>query len=425
MGRRLVRTLVVAVVVAVVLSGAVVLVRAANGDYDGDYHLTGYFTRAGEGLTPGSEVVFRGVQVGRVSSVSLAGSRARIGLLIEPTFKVPADATATVAPVNLFGAEEISLRTPGDTTAGPWLAGGGVLAHTATTDELGDLFAAATPLLRQIDTVHLADVVSELAQASAGEGPRLAASFGAGARLATFLDSSLSAQLAALDSFARFTAALAPDGPLLNSLAHQENLAFPAFVADEHDYQSLLTSLTGFSDQLGTFLADYHPDFATLLSQGDNVARLLLAQQDNVGQVVQGAYQYALKFAEGGSQYTLPDGSRYAYFNTFILFSDVNTLVCNLLTPAQSGLSFLEPLQQALAGGGTPFNCSSQLAAFDRLQGTAATPASPPPAPAAAPSTASAAQGLVNQAYGALGHPSVPTTQSLGSYVDGLLGGGS
>lgn len=426
--RRLLRSLVAVVVVVVLVAGATVLVRAANGDYAGDYHLTGYFPRAGEGLNPGSEVVFRGVQVGRVSTITLAGTSARIDMLIDPGFRVPADTSATVEPVNLFGAEEVSLSAPhGDADTAPFLPAGGTIGRTATSDELGDLFAAATPLLRQVNTVNLAGVVSELAAASSGEGPRIAASFSAGARLATFFDETLNAQLRALDSFARFSAALAPDGSAINGLSTQENAAFPAFVAEEGDYQNLLDSLNGFAGQLDTFLADYHPDIATLLGDGDNVARLLLAQQDDIGQVVQGLYEYTLKFAEGGSEYALPDGSHYAYFNTFVMFSDVNSLVCSLLTPQQSGLSFLEPLQQSLAGGGTPFNCSSQLAAFDKLQGTSAAPAAAPSsstAPATS-SAASAAQGVVNQAYGELGQPQKASSQSIGSYVQGLLGGGT
>ena len=46
----------------------------------------------------------------------------------------------------------------------------------------------------------------------------------------------------------------------------------------------------------------------------------------------------------------------------------MNKLVCNLLAPARPGMSFLEPLQQALAGAGSRFNCSSQLASFNAAQ---------------------------------------------------------
>ena len=84
------RALVALIALVALGVGSVFLVRMANGDYSGAYHLTGMFPRAGEGLQPGSEVVFRGVQVGRVSTISLAGSRAEVSVLIQPAFHVPA-----------------------------------------------------------------------------------------------------------------------------------------------------------------------------------------------------------------------------------------------------------------------------------------------------------------------------------------------
>ena len=113
------------------MGGTVTLIRDSNGDYSGDYPLSGVFAQAGEGLPPGSEVVFRGVQVGRVSSAALQGDEAKVTVLINPSFEVPRDATATIEPVNLFGADEVSLTTPGhDAEAGPYLAHGGVVrAH--------------------------------------------------------------------------------------------------------------------------------------------------------------------------------------------------------------------------------------------------------------------------------------------------------
>ncbi|HEY1465467.1 MAG TPA: MlaD family protein [Acidimicrobiales bacterium] len=427
---RVVRSGVALVVLIALGVGSVFLVRMANGDYSGAYQLTGMFPRAGEGLQPGSEVVFRGVQVGRVSTISLVDSQAKVSVLIQPDFRVPTSATATIRPVNLFGAEEMSLTTPGgNADNGPYLSPGSSFVHADMSSEIGDLFAAATPLLNQVNTVNLANVISELAQASNGEGPRIASSIQAGSKLAGFLDNTLQAQLTALASFARFSAVLAPDASAINGISQQENIALPEFNKNVADYQRLLESLTPFANQLATILTDYHPDIATILASGDNVARVLTAQQANVGQVIQGAYQYADKLGHASGTNVLPDGSTFGYFNTFILFADVNQLVCSLIAPSGTGLSFLEPLQQALAGAGSAFNCSSQLAAFNAAQATPAAAAAPaaPAVVAPNPTSSSAAQGLANQVYGILGKPSSPSSGSgsIGGYVHSLLGGGS
>ncbi len=425
--RRLLRIAVSLGVLFGLVFGTVTLVRLANGDFAGDYALSGTFPRAGEGLHSGSAVVFRGVQVGRVSTISLQHNLAQVTVLIEPSFKVPNSATATVEPVNLFGAEQIAISTPDrNSDVGPYLVPGSSFARAQSSDELGDLFAAATPLLNQIDTTHLSTVLGEVAQASQGEGPKIAASINAGTQLAGLLDWTLDAQLRALQSFAKFTQAIAPAAGDLNNLNAEINAGLPSFNAEEADYENLLNALIPFSNRLAALLSTYHPDIATILESGDNVSRVLLAQQDSIGQVVNGAYHYFQKIAQGAAGLNkLPDGSTYAYFNTFILFSDVNNLVCNLIAPSTGGMSFLQPIQQALAGSGSAFNCSSEFATFDALQNGSAPAAAPIPEPSASATSgaSNAAAAAANQAYGMVGQPDQSSPTNLSGIIRQLLGG--
>jgi phospholipid/cholesterol/gamma-HCH transport system substrate-binding protein len=424
---RLARLLISAAVLVVLVGGTVTLIRSSNGDFSGDYALRGLFAKAGEGLPPGSEVVFRGVQVGRVSTAVLQGDEAKVTMLISPNFEVPEDATATIEPVNLFGADEISLTTPGhNAEEGPYLARGATLAHTANSDELGDLFASATPLLQKINTNSLSTVLGELGQASQGEGPAIARSITAGTRLAGALNATRNAQEVALDSLARFSQAVAPLAGNLNDVASEVNSALPAFNSEEADYEKFLNSVIPFANDLASLLTTYRPDIDTILTAGDNVSRVLLAQQSNIGQAIQGAYSYFRTIANGAaSAQKLPDGSTYAYFNTFILFSDVNSLVCGLLAPASPGLSFLQPIQQALTGAGSAFNCTTQLAAFNAAQSSAPGGATAVPSAAtSAPVTPSeAAQSAATQVYGITGAPDTSTGSGLGGFIGGLLGG--
>jgi phospholipid/cholesterol/gamma-HCH transport system substrate-binding protein len=413
----------VALLAIVVISATwVVLVRWSNGDFSSRYPLTGYFPGAGQGLHSGSEVVYRGVQVGEVSTMTLQGTKAKVTMLINPGFEVPADATATIGPINLFGADEVSLTAPAGSTA-PSLAPGDTIARTSDSDSLGDLFAAAAPLFKRINTNDLATVITNLAQGSVGEGPQIATSFSEGAKLAALLDSTLQAQLAALDSFANFAGALVPAAGPLNSLSAQENVALPAFNADAADFAKLLRSLTPFAQHLTALLTDYHPDIAALIQNGDNPSRIITAQQSDIGQLVVGLYEYVFKLEHDVSPQVLPDGSRYGYFNTFIMFGDINQLVCSLIAPAQPNLSFLEPLQQALAGSGSAFNCSSELAAFDNAQGSPPTSSGLPSATSSAQAQ-QALQSLDNQLYSAVAAPSNPKKKSVSDYLHSLLGGG-
>ncbi len=426
--RRVVSVVVSLVVLFALVFGTVELVRMANGDFAGDYKLSGTFPRAGEGLHPGSAVVFRGVQVGRVSTITLYQNQAQVTLLMEPSFKVPASSTATIQPVNLFGAEQVSISSPDhNSDTGPYLEAGDTFAHATSSDELGDLFAVATPLLKQINANQLSTVLGELAQASQGEGHKIAAGIDAGTQLASLLDKTLNAQILALDSFAKFTQAIAPAASDLNNLNAEINAGLPAFNAEEADYAKLVNTLIPFSNRLAALLSTYHPDIATILTSGDNVSRVLLAQQDTIGQVINGAYHYFQKIAEGASGLNkLPDGSTYAYFNTFVLFSDVNSLVCNLIAPPTGGMSYLEPLQQALAGAGSAFNCSSELSTFNALQANTNAAAPPAATPSAGSPTAaanSAGSAAANQVFGIIGQPDTSKPTTLGGILNQLLGG--
>ena len=410
------RLVAVVLAAAVAIAGVTVIVKASNGAFSGAYSLAGSFSSSGEGLHAGSEVTYRGVQVGRVTTIALHSGRAVVTMAIDRGFHVPADATATILPVNVFGADNVALTFPdGDRTEA--LGSGATVSHTAVSPELTDLFAAADPLLAQIDAPDLATVVSNLAQGAQGEGPTIAASVDEGVKLANFLDNTLPQQLSVLDSFNGFAAAIAPTAPALNAIASASNRALPAFNAQAAAYQKLLQTLSPFAENLAQFLAAYHPDIMTLLSSGDNVARVLLVQQDQVGQVLSGLAVYLTKFANSvDPAEVLPDGSHFGYFHTFIMLGDINSLVCSLLAPAQPGLSFLAPLQQALSGAGSPLNCSSQIAAFNSAQ------ASGQGSPSAGSTTSQAATSLQTQTYQGLTQPQVPAQTGLGGFISSLLG---
>ncbi len=432
---RLVHAVASLLVVSLLAAGIVVLVKAVNGDFSGSYNLVGMFSRAGEGIHPGSGVSYRGVRVGTVSSITLEDHQAKVILNMDSGFRAPMSAVATIRPKNLFGAESVSITFPPG-SHGPWLRSGGRFRYTAVSDQITQFFAAADPLLARIDAPALASVISDLARVSSGEGPAIAASIRQGTKLASLLDATIGPQLSALDSFSAFNKAIAPIGPSVNSLSASSNQALPVFNAAAQKFQHFMDTMAPFAQQLATLLSDYHPDIVTLLVEGANVSRVLLARQANLGQVVSGLYQYVYRIAKGSGPETLPNGSKLAYYHTFLMFSQVNKLICSLIAPARPGLGYLAPLQQALSGAGTPLNCSSEIAAFDAAQGSGAAnkvPASAStvgstvtqPAGSLPVGTASqAAQKLLNSLYSEIGAPGVPARKSIASYLRMLTGSG-
>jgi len=415
-----VRLLVAALAVVVAVVAVTVVLRFSDGDFSGDYPLQASFASATHGLFPDAEVVYRGVQVGRVSSVSLDGRRARVAMQIDPGFKVPVDASATIEPVNVFGADEVSLTFPAGSHA-PALAPGGTIADTSVQPSLNGLFQAAAPLLRRVDTTDLSTILATLAQAAQGEGPTIARSIEEGAKLAAFLDQTLPAQITALDAFNSFSGALVPTASSFDAISVASNQLFPTLVANRKAYATLLADVTPFADNLSQFLSAYHPDIEELLASGADVARLVLANQQGIGTLVRGLAIYEDKFATAfDSAERLPNGTEFGYFSVFITVQNLNQLVCALLNPQLPGASFLAPLQQALTGVGSAVNCASQLNFGGGGAATGTTPAAGSAGSAATPSVAQAAQNLSTDLYGLLGQPQSPgATASAGASSGG------
>ena len=439
------------VALAVALAASVVLVRLGNGDFGSAYDLEASFSKVSAGIHPGSEVAEHGVQIGSVGRIELRGGRALLTFRIGSRYAIPPGSTATIEPLNLFGADEVSITPPaplgaggggggalGASGAGKRLPPGGRITHTRVLDELGSLFAAADPLLSSIDTTDLSSAVSELAAAYGGQGHEIATSLEAGTALSSLLARTTQAQLAAIDALTAFTTAVAGEGPTLNHLAGDANRTLPLFNAAEADYARLLSDLGAFSSRLAALVTDYRPSIDTILSDGGNVLRVLLAKRSDLASLVSGLAQYAYRFAHGASSATLPDGSRFGYFKTFIVWTDVERFVCGLLAPAKAGLGFLRPLQAAVLSGNTLLDCSSELASFNAAQkSSSVTPGGPvagtggssvSPSATGAPRTAagglansSAARQAASGLYGLVGQPEAPQSESIAGYLDSLL----
>lgn len=420
------KVLVAALAIGVAVAAVDGVLAFSSGAFSGDYPLSASFAAAGHGLFPDSEVVYRGVQVGRVSSVVLSHRRAKVGMEIDPGFRVPVGATATIEPVNVFGADEVSLSFPSGTPA-PGLHPGGTITTTNVQPSLNGLFAAATPLLNRIDTRDLSTVLSNLAQAAQGEGPTIARSITEGAKLAIFLDQTLPAQITALDSFDAFAGTLEPTASSFDAISAASNQFYPTFVRNKAAYAKLLATVTPFANNLSSFLSAYHPDIEQLLASGADVARLVVADQQGIGNLVRGLAIYEGKMASAiDPAEALPNGTEFAYFAVFVTIQSLNHLICSLLNPQLPGASFLAPLQQALTGVGSAINCGVTAASATGSPGAGGSSAQ------SGSSVSQAARNLSTNLYGLLGQPqpaaggsSSGGSSSGGSSSGGSSGGGS
>ncbi len=409
------RAMVSLVIVALVALGATVAVRAAYGAFSDDITVRARFARAGQGLRSGSDVKYRGVNVGKVRSVELRDRKVDVAIQLRKHAEIPADTTATVRPKTLFGEKyvELAVRPKG----GPILRDGDRLRAGGTGLEVEELVNTTDHLLRQVDSTELATLMDELVRASRGEGDRVARLIDRSVDATAVIDDTLQAQLRAIDSFARFSHEYRDIGPSLNSINANLNELLPTFNAARKDYERLLRTLKPFADHLAEFIDVNEADFDALLADGTNIVRVLTARKANISETIRGLDVYTATLADAVAPGTLPDGTRYGNLKLFIDLSEIQDLLCMVLGPSSPGTD-LSAVREALAarvpelacpgdGGSKPPPTSAT---------TTSSQADPPPGPG----------DPVTDITSALASPDVATSGgTVGDLLVPLLGGAS
>jgi virulence factor Mce-like protein len=407
-------------------------VSVGLGSFHPSYPLTATFPKAGQNIYPGSVVDYRGVQVGKVSSIDLSNLQARFVMKIDKGFRIPTNATATLTPESFFGNEVVELNFPTGTHP-PFVGSGGTIGPNTVNGQLADLINSTVPLLEQISPQDLNTLFVESNQALQGQAPEIKAGLQEGLKLTGYLAQTMDAQNRLLDSSNRLAATFVPDTGPINQISANVNQALPVLNQAEASFQHLLDTATPLAGQLADFLSRYHPDFVSLINSGADISRLVVAQGPNVGELTVALDTFLRFITNGANNLTpsnaYPPGQRFAYFQNFAQWSQIDQLVCGLLGPVEANQPPNSPIMQLagkLASGSTYLHCNAP-------QGQAAAPAVPAgssPGPAAAtpaspsPSTvAGAAQQLLNNALGGVAQPQAPTPSTPQTFIQQAAGG--
>ncbi|MGN6696139.1 MAG: MCE family protein, partial [Aquihabitans sp.] len=367
------------VIVALVAAGATVAVRAAYGAFADDFTVHTRFARAGQGLRPGSDVKYRGVNVGKVKSITLKDRQVDVALELKDSAKVPSTTTASVRNKTLFGEKYVELAVT--KSNGSYLADGAVLPPGTTGLEVEGLINTTDELLRHVDADELAPLMDQLVQASRGEGDRVAKLIDRSAEATAVINDTLDAQLRAIDSFARFVREYRDVGPSINSINGNLNELLPTFNAAREDYERLLKTVRSLADHLAEFIDVNEANIDALLADGDNIVRVLTARKENISETIRGLDVYTATLADAIAPGTLPDGSRYGNLKLFIDLSQIQDLLCMVLGPSSPGAD-LSAVREALAARVPELSCPGDGGAAPSGGSTPTTSTTSPPSSA-------------------------------------------
>lgn len=132
--------------------------------------------RAGLVMEQDAKVKYRGIQIGKVKSISYHGDQAKLTLAIDSSAMryVPSNAAVHIAGNTVFGAKSVEFVPP-PVPSGTALRGGANVAASEVQLEVNTLFEKLTDVLDKVDPVQLNGSISALAEGLRGNGDNLGA----------------------------------------------------------------------------------------------------------------------------------------------------------------------------------------------------------------------------------------------------------
>jgi phospholipid/cholesterol/gamma-HCH transport system substrate-binding protein len=227
------------------------------------------------GLYRFSNVTYRGVQIGKVTGVTLTDHGAEADLSLDTSPKIPADLEARVLSVSAVGEQYVDLRPR--TASGPYLEDGSRIqaSETVVPQPVGPMLDRLNTLVKSIPGDRISDLLDETFKAFNGAGPDFQSLIDSATKLTTDTNG-VSDQLRSL---------IDDSGPLLDSQAETTD-----------SIRTWAHSLAGISGQL----AENDPQFRSILQQGPGFASevsglltqvkptlpILLANLNTLGQIL-------------------------------------------------------------------------------------------------------------------------------------------
>lgn len=163
-----------AVLVAVVTGLVLLTAGFFGGTFRSFVPVTLTSDRSGLVMESGGKVKMRGVEVGRVASISAGSQSVNVQLEIFPDQirYIPANVQAQIRATTAFGAKYVDLIYP-DQPSRSRLVAGAVLTSRNVSTEVNTVFQNLVDVLHQVDPPKLNSVLTALADGVRGQGQRI------------------------------------------------------------------------------------------------------------------------------------------------------------------------------------------------------------------------------------------------------------
>ncbi|MEB3020210.1 MCE family protein [[Mycobacterium] crassicus] len=237
-------------------------------------------------LAPGNPIVIAGIEVGRVTSMRLAGDRVEAGLSVRNDIPMGKDTRATIQVMTILGSRYLKLEPDGPgSIPGKRIT----LAHTEVPYDLQSLLEDATTTFDQVDSDQFGKSLAVLGQQLSGLPPvvpQAMANLHSLAKITADRRDQLGTLLA---STQRVATTLRNQQSGLGSLVDQGQDFIGELVARQQTFHAMLAALTGLVGQLNNVVVKDRPMLDDMLVNLRTLSDMLGEHDDLLRSLIQAA----------------------------------------------------------------------------------------------------------------------------------------
>jgi phospholipid/cholesterol/gamma-HCH transport system substrate-binding protein len=252
-----------------------------------------YFAEAG-GIKSGNTVRVSGMGVGRVSSVSLDGTKVRVNFTVRKDVELGDRTEAAIKTETILGAKMLELTPRGEGQ----LRGTIPLERTKSPYDLPDALGDLTTTISGLDTTQLSSALSTLANTFKETPPDLRPALQGVARFSDTLNSRDEQLRSLLANANVVTGVLGRRSDQIASLVIDSNALLTALLAERDSLDALMNNLTAVSHQISGLVADNRTQLKPALDKLNGVLEILDNRKEDLQRTLPLFKRYAMSFGE-------------------------------------------------------------------------------------------------------------------------------
>ncbi|ABM14922.1 MULTISPECIES: MCE family protein [Mycolicibacterium] len=238
------------------------------------------------GLYRFSNVTYRGVQVGKVTGVSLTENGAEATLSLETSPKIPADLQAEVLSVSAVGEQYVDLRP--NTDEGPYLEDGARIpvANTTVPQQVGPMLDQLSALVGSLPKDRIPDLLDETFKAFNGAGPDFGSMLDSAATLTNDVNGVSDQMRSLIDDSGPLIDSQAETADAIRTWAQSLNGISAQVVQNDPQVRALLQQGPAFAQEVSALLNQVKPTLPILLANLSTVGQTLLTYNPAIEQLL-------------------------------------------------------------------------------------------------------------------------------------------